>query len=112
MNKGGEPFEAMRHSQNILLGTVIGVGAVVVAVGAILVALQIYTLQKIDAVQARLDIKIDALQITTQQKFDNIPAQIDRVVSTLAQSITAARSAPIQVLLVPAPTPSAEPKKP
>ncbi len=78
---------------------------------------------KLDANVARLDGKIDANAARVNEKLDAIPrqlaeeframrAEMSAQTSAIAGSITAARQAPAQVLLVPAPAVQQPAQKP
>ena len=73
-------IDALRHSQNLTVALVSIVFAAVVGFG-------IYTLQRIDS----------------------LPSEFQEINRTLSQAITAARSAPPQVILMPAPVAPATP---
>lgn len=84
--------EGLRHSQNLTIGATVGVGAILAAV---VVGFGIYTLQRVDA----LADKVNALP-------GQISAELRDITKTLAESITAAKQAPPQIIVLPAPNPS------
>jgi hypothetical protein len=88
-------MESLRQSQNVLVTAVIGVGA-------LLFALQIYSLQRID----RMDDKISSLTEKVNEVPGKIGTELRDITKTLAESITAAKQAPPQVILMPAPQPA------
>lgn len=59
---------------------------------------------KIDANAARVNEKLDAIPQQLAEEFRAMRAEMSAQTSAIAGSITAARQAPAQVLLVPAPT--------
>jgi hypothetical protein len=75
-------LEGLRHSQNMMITTVLGVGAILLALG-------VYTLQRIDA----------------------LPAEFERLNMTLTSAITASKqNAAPQVIVVPPTAPAKLPK--
>ncbi len=78
-------FEGMRHSQN-MLGVTIGIGFTIVV--AILVFLGGYVL-----------VRMDQLTDKVNDVPDKINAEMRDITRTLADSITAAKQVPPQVLL-------------
>jgi outer membrane murein-binding lipoprotein Lpp len=91
--------EGLRHSQNLVIGAAF-------LVALILVGLGIYELQRIDQLSDRIDQLSDRIgQVST--RVTNLPGQISGdlrdLTKTLAESITAAKQTPPQVIRVPAP---------
>ena len=78
-------LDGLRHSQNMLLGAIGLVAAIVLGVG-------VYGLQRID----NLNDAVNALP-------GQISAELRDISQTLAESITAARQSPPQVILMPPP---------
>src|SRR5260370_34508649 len=88
-------LDGMRHAQNLTLAGVAGVGAAVLAVGGIIVALMIYGFTRTDQLSDRLA---------------GLPGQIAAenrdIIKTLSDAITATKQQAPQVILLPAPQPS------
>ncbi len=79
--------EGLRHSQNMATGA-LGAG---VGVGFLVVIFFLgYLLTRID----------------------NLPAEFERLNTTLSSAITAAKQAPVQVIMVPTPVPPMPPTRP
>jgi hypothetical protein len=67
---------------------------------------------KIDANAARVNEKLDAIPLRLAEEFRAMRAEMSAQTSAIAGSITAARQAPPQVLLVPAPAVAPPAQKP
>lgn len=88
--------EGLRHGQTL---TFAGIGLVV----ALLLGASIYTFNKLDGINTRMD--------SLNEKVNALPKQIGSelrdITKTLAEAITASKQAPTQVILLPAPQPKA-----
>ena len=82
-------IEGLRHAQNMIIGTVLGVGGIL---AAFIIGFGVYSLQRMDNVQR------DVSALPSQ-----ISAEMRDITKTLAESITAAKQMPPQVILIPAP---------
>ena len=85
-------LDGMRHAQNLTLGGVAGVGAAILAVGGVIVALMIYGFTRTDQLADRIAA---------------VPGQIASenrdIVKTLSDAITATKQQMPQVVLLPQP---------
>jgi hypothetical protein len=92
MTKLEGAFEGLKRVQDITVLSVVGVGA-------ILIALMLYSLNRIDVLSEHIN-KIPS----------EISSDLRDITKTLAESITAAKQQPPQIILVPAP--QQQPPKP
>jgi hypothetical protein len=85
-------MEGVKHGQNMLLGGLGLVGAIIILLVTLGLGVGIYELQRID----QLSDKIGALP-------GQINSDLRDITKTLAQSISAAKQVPPQVIIMPAP---------
>jgi hypothetical protein len=83
----------LKHGQSLLLGAI----GLVAAIVALVVALSVFTLTRINLTNDRLE-AVAQRQIELPTK---VGAELRDIAKTLADSITAARQAPPQVILLP-----------
>jgi len=107
-----QAHESTKASHALLLSSVALVSAAFLAVLAILAAFQVFSFQSVQSLDAKISARSDAIE----NKVDTLPskladeframrADISAQTSAIANSITAARQVPTQVILVPAPQP-------
>jgi hypothetical protein len=98
-------IEGLRHSQNLTIGATIGVGAIL---AAFIIAFGMYGLQRIDAVETKLNARIDAVDAKIDQKFDALAARFSEESARTRQELTGiatAISSAITAARQPAPVP-------
>lgn len=92
-------ISGLKHSQNMMLGGVGLVVAMLAIVAGVVVGFGIYELQRIDQVS---------------KEVGDLPGKISGdlrdITKTLSEAITAAKQAPTQVIMVPAPLPPPTPQ--
>jgi hypothetical protein len=95
-------IEGLRHSQNLTIGATVGIGAIL---AGFIVAFGIYGLQRIDAVDAKLNSVESRLDQKIDQKFDAFAARFSEesarnrqeltgIATAISTAITAARQPP------------------
>jgi hypothetical protein len=83
-------IDGLRHSQNLTIGATIGVGAIL---AAFIIAFGIYGLQRMDALDAKLNARIDSVDAKIDQKFDAFAARFSEESARNRQELTAIGSA-------------------
>jgi hypothetical protein len=97
-------IEGLRHSQTLTIATTVGVGAIL---AAFIIAFGIYGLQRIDAVDSKIDQKFDTLSARMAEESARTRQDLIGITTAIANSITAARQT--QQLAPPAPSPGRPP---
>ena len=93
--------------------TLVVFGALIAFLGAVMLggfSLLSVQITRVDGRIDRLDAKIDAVPQRLTDEFRAMRAEMAAQTSAIANSVIAARAAPTQVILVPAPGPSAQPE--
>jgi hypothetical protein len=98
-------ISGLKHSQNIHLAALVGSFAIVLGAIGIVVALVLALSTKVDQQGDKIE-KLAERQIELPGK---IGAELRDITKTLAESITAAKQTPPQVILLPAPQPPTPP---
>jgi hypothetical protein len=98
-------IEGLRHSQNLTIAATVGVGAMI---AGFIIAFGIYGLQRIDAVDNKIDTKLDALTARIADESARTRQDLIGITTAISNSITAARQMQAPP---PPPTPSPEPKQ-
>jgi hypothetical protein len=99
-------IEGLRHSQNLTIGAMVGIGALL---AGFIVAFGIYGLQRVDAVDTKIDAKFDALGRRMSEESAHTRQDLIGITAVISNSITAARQMQAPQ---PTPPPSPQPKRP
>jgi hypothetical protein len=97
-------IEGLRHSQNLTIAATVGVGAIL---AGFIIVFGIYGLQRIDAVDSKIDQKFDTLSAWMADESARTRQDLVGIATAIANSITAAR----QMQPPPAPLSQQPPKE-
>lgn len=92
----------VKHGQNMLLGGLGVIVALLAILGAFIVGFGVYNFQKVDQTNARLD----KLAEKTNALPGKISSDLRDLTRTVSESITAAKQEPPKIILMQAPFPS------
>jgi len=91
--------DGIKQSQSILIMSAMGMGALFFALAGIMITLQVFTFNRVDQVEAKLDsrisgveAKVDALPARIADEFRAMRADMTAQTAAIANAITAARS--------------------
>ena len=86
-----EAISGLRHSQNLTIGATVGVGGIITAV---IVALGVYSLQRVDSLNDRIATEANGIRTEIASSATNTRSELVALVTAISNTITAARQAP------------------